>query len=205
MFLFEKKSLYLHLVNEVRMKDSPQENFERIYKVYYPKMFAFAKQYVGSDADAENIVQDVFTELWERKELLTYAEMNWVALLFTSIKNKCIDLLRHRIVVQEAVNRMQEEYQITLRMKLDSLEIFDQSILSEQDIEQLISEAIDSLPEKCREIFIKSKIEGKKQKEIADELNVSIKTVENQMNIAYKKIKVRLKDYLPLLIFLFAN
>ena len=100
---------------------------------------------------------------------------------------------------------VQEEYQITLRMKLDSLEIFDQSILSEQDIEQLISEAIDSLPEKCREIFIKSKIEGKKQKEIADELNVSIKTVENQMNIAYKKIKVRLKDYLPLLIFLFAN
>ena len=205
MFLFEKKSLYLHLVNEVRMKDSPQENFERIYKVYYPKMFAFAKQYVGSDADAENIVQDVFTELWERKELLTYTEMNWVALLFTSIKNKCIDLLRHRIVVQEAVNRMQEEYQITLRMKLDSLEIFDQSILSEQDIEQLISEAIDSLPEKCREIFIKSKIEGKKQKEIADELNVSVKTVENQMNIAYKKIKVRLKDYLPLLVFLFAN
>ena len=205
MFLFEKKSLYLHLVNEVRMKDSPQENFERIYKVYYPKMFAFAKQYVGSDADAENIVQDVFTELWERKELLTYTEMNWVALLFTSIKNKCIDLLRHRIVVQEAVNRMQEEYQITLRMKLDSLEIFDQSILSEQDIEQLISDAIDSLPEKCREIFIKSKIEGKKQKEIADELNVSVKTVENQMNIAYKKIKVRLKDYLPLLIFLFAN
>ena len=205
MFLFEKKSLYLHLVNEVRMKDSPQENFERIYKVYYPKMFAFAKQYVGSDADAENIVQDVFTELWERKELLTYTEMNWVALLFTSIKNKCIDLLRHRIVVQEAVNRMQEEYQITLRMKLDSLEIFDQSILSEQDIEQLISDAIDSLPEKCREIFIKSKIEGKKQKEIADELNVSIKTVENQMNIAYTKMKVRLKDYLPLLICLFAN
>ena len=183
----------------------PLECFEKLYVSWFSRMKGFAQEYVVSEEDAENIVQDVFTELWERKELLTYAEMNWVALLFTSIKNKCIDLLRHRVVVQEAVNRMQEEYQITLRMKLDSLEIFDQSILSEQDIEQLISEAIDSLPEKCREIFIKSKIEGKKQKEIADELNVSVKTVENQMNIAYKKIKVRLKDYLPLLIFLFAN
>ena len=90
-------------------------------------------------------------------------------------------------------------------MKLASLELFDQSMLLEQDIERIITEAIDSLPEKCREIFIKSKIEGKKQKEIAEELNISLKTVENQMNIAYKKIRVELKDYLPLLIFLFAN
>lgn len=64
---------------------------------------------------------------------------------------------------------------------------------------------VDSLPEKCREIFIKSKIEGKKQKDIAAELNISLKTVENQMGIAYKKIKSELKDYLPLLIFLLAN
>ena len=100
---------------------------------------------------------------------------------------------------------MQEEYQATLRMKLASLELFDQSLLSEQDIERIITEVIDSLPEKCRKIFIKSKIEGKKQKEIAVELNISLKTVENQMAIAYKKIKSELKDYLPLLIFLLAN
>ena len=164
----------------------------------------FALEYVLSEEDAENIVQDVFTELWEKKEILTY-NINLVAFLFTSIKNKCIDLLRHRVVVQEAVSVMQEEYQATLRVKLASLELFDQSMLLEQDIERIITEAIDSLPEKCREIFIKSKIEGKKQKEIAEELNISLKTVENQMNIAYKKIRVELKDYLPLLIFLFAN
>ena len=79
---------------------------------------------------------------------------------------------------------MQEEYQITLKVKLASLELFDQSLLSEQDIEKIISEVINSLPEKCREIFIKSKIEGKKQKDIAVEMNISLKTVENQMNIA---------------------
>ena len=73
------------------------------------------------------------TELWERKEILAY-DVNLVALLFTSIKNRCIDLLRHRIVVKEAVNLIQEEYQATLRMKLASLELFDQSLLSEQDL-----------------------------------------------------------------------
>ena len=85
------------------------------------------------------------------------------------------------------------------------MELFDQSLLSEQDIEKIISEVINSLPDKCREIFIKSKIEGKKQKDIAVEMNISLKTVENQMNIAYKKLKSELKDYLPLLLFFLNN
>ena len=87
-------------------------------------------------------------------------------------------------------------------MKYESLEAFDEGFFSEDDIETLITKAIDSLPEKCREIFIRSKIEGKRQKEIAEELGVSINTIETQMGIAYKKLKVELKDVLPLLIFL---
>ena len=114
--------------------------------------------------------------------------------------------LEYVVSEEDAENIVHDvEYQATLRMKLASLELFDQSLLSEQDIERIITEVVDSLPEKCREIFIKSKIEGKKQKDIAAELNISLKTVENQMAIAYKKIKSELKDYLPLLIFLLAN
>ncbi|MCL3852726.1 MULTISPECIES: RNA polymerase sigma-70 factor [Parabacteroides] len=179
-------------------------DFEEIYVSYFSRMKYFALEYVLSEEDAENIVQDVFTELWERKELLTY-NINLVAFLFTSIKNRCIDHLRHRVIVRDAVNQIQEEYQVTLKVKLASLELFDQSLLSEQDIEKIVSEVINSLPEKCREIFIKSKIEGKKQKDIASEMNISLKTVENQMNIAYKKLKSELKDYLPLLLFLLSN
>ena len=132
--------------------------------------------------------------------------MMWIWSPYSLLQSKtAVSILRHRIVVKEAVNLMQEEYQATLRMKLASLELFDQSLLSEQDIERIITEVIDSLPEKCREIFIKSKIEGKRQKDIATELNISLKTVENQMAIAYKKIKGELKGYLPLLLFLLAN
>lgn len=185
-------------------KHTPPDDFEEMYVSYFSRMKNFAREYVLSEEDAENIVQDIFTELWEKKELLKCG-MNLVAFLFTSVKNRCIDHLRHQVVMQEAVNRMHEEYRLTLRVKLASLELFDQSLLSEQEIEKIVTGIIDSLPGKCREIFIKSKIEGRKQKEIAAELNISLKTVENQMNIAYKKLRAELKDYLPLLLFLLSN
>ena len=182
-------------------KEERKIEFDRIYIAYFAKMKRFAKEYVVSDEDAENVVHDVFLEVWEKREMLVF-QINLVAYLFSSIKNKCIDCLRRRILEQEAAARMQEEYAISLRMKLNSLDGFDQHIWNENNIETVLTKAIDSLPEKCREIFIKSKIEGRKQKEIADELNVSINTIEKQMSIAYRKLKEELKDYAPLFIFL---
>ncbi|NDV80693.1 RNA polymerase sigma-70 factor [Bacteroides sp. 51] len=181
--------------------DENRNSFEEVYISYFSKMKHFAREYVVSDEDAENIVQDVFLELWERKELLNMP-INLIAYLFTAIKNRCIDLLRRKVMIRETADKLQEEHLLTLRMKYYSLEAFDQNLFQEKDIEQILSEAINNLPEKCREIFVKSKIEGKKQKEIAAELNVSINTIETQMGIAYKKLKTELKDYLPLFIFL---
>lgn len=107
-----------------------------------------------------------------------------------------------QLVVQETASKLQEEYTISLRMNLDSLEAFDNNLFSDQDIEKIISRALDTLSEKCRTIFIMSKIEGKKQKEIAQELNISINTIETQMGIAYKKLRIELKDYFPILLFI---
>ena len=146
-------------------------------------------------------MQDVFVELWENKEMLNM-HMNLIAYLFTTIKNKCLNHLRHKLVVQETANKLQEEYTISLRMNLDSLEVFDNNLFSDHDIEKIISRALDALPEKCRAIFIMSKIEGKKHNEIAQELNISINTVGSQIGIAYKKLRTELKDYLPILLFL---
>ena len=182
-------------------KDINQIDFEQIYVGYFSKMKRFAKEYVISEADAENIVHDVFLEVWEKRDVLSF-RINWVAYLFTSVKNKCIDCLRRRILEQEAAARMQEEYTQALRLKLDSLAEFDQQLLADDDFESILSGAIASLPDKCREIFIKSKIEGRKQREIAEELGVSIHTIEKQISIAYKKLRTDLKNYLPLFIFL---
>ena len=176
-------------------------DFEQIYIAYFSRMKYFAQEYVLSDEDAENIVQDVFLELWERKEMLELP-INIIAYPFTAIKNRCIDFLRRKILIRDIEDKLQEEYRLTLQVKYYSLEHFDLDILEEKSIEQILSKAIDALPEKCREIFIKNKIEGKKQKEIAMELNISVNTVETQMGIAYKKLKTELKDYFPLFLFL---
>ena len=189
----------------MKIKAFPEQReetrFEDIYLSYFSKMKYFAKEYVISEEDAENIVQDVFVELWENKEMLNM-HMNLIAYLFTTIKNKCLNHLRHKLVVQETASKLQEEYTISLRMNLDSLEAFDNNLFSDQDIEKIISRALDTLSEKCRTIFIMSKIEGKKQKEIAQELNISINTIETQMGIAYKKLRIELKDYFQILQFI---
>ena len=189
----------------MKIKAFPEQReetrFEDIYLSYFSKMKYFAKEYVISEEDAENIVQDVFVELWENKEMLNM-HMNLIAYLFTTIKNKCLNHLRHKLVVQETASKLQEEYTISLRMNLDSLEAFDNNLFSDQDIEKIISRALETLTKKCRTIFIMSKIEGKKQKEIAQELNISINTIETQMGIAYKKLRIELKDYFPILLFI---
>lgn len=183
------------------LTDQADIRFEDIYLSYFSKMKHFAQEYVILEEDAENIVQDVFTELWEKREMLSMP-INLIAYLFTTIKNKCLNHLRHKTIVNETANLLQEEYFLTLRMNLNSLEAFDQNLFSEQDIEQIITKALNTLSPKCKEIFIMSKIEGKKQKQIAAELNISINTVETQIGIAYKKLRVELKNYMPLFLFL---
>ena len=162
--------------------------FEEIYLSHYARMKRFAMEYVIREEDAENIVQDVFLELWEQK-LLLVSHTYLFAWLFTATKNRCLDLLRHKTVVRKGAEKLMDEHNIELQMKLQSLE-------------SVVQKAIDTLPKKCREIFVMNKIEGKKQKAIAAELNISVHTVESQMTIAHRKLKEALKEYIPLLLFL---
>ena len=178
-------------------------DFEQFYITWYSRAKYFAREYVTSESDAENIVQDVFLHLYERRDLMD-AYTNLTAYLFTSIKNRCLDYLRKWVLEQETAQEMQDEFDMELRMKYDSLEIFNTQFSDETDIGELLDSALQKLPERCRDIFIMNKLEGKKQKEIAEELNLSINTVESQMGIAYKKLREELKDCLPLFIFLFA-
>ncbi|MDD2436705.1 MAG: RNA polymerase sigma-70 factor [Massilibacteroides sp.] len=173
--------------------DCLNDNFDKIYVLYYSRMHRFAKEYVLSNEDAENIVQDVFLLLWERRKVLDI-RISLVSYLFSLVKNKCLDYLRRKVVA--------EEYKKELLLKLSALEDLNYTLSSEDDVEQIVENAINKLPERCRLIFIKSRIEGKKYKEIAEELDLSINTVENQMSIALKKLRVELKDFLPLLLFL---
>ena len=164
----------------------------------------FARDYVLSEEEAENITQDVFLDFYQKRDTLDF-HINVIAYLFTSVKNRCIDYLRRKLLEQEAATKMQEDFDLSFRMKFDSLEAFDVDGLSEDNIKDIIEKALNALPERCREIFILSKLEGRKQKEIAEELNVSVKTIETQMTIAYKKLREELKNHLPLLLFILSS
>ncbi|MDR1336201.1 MAG: RNA polymerase sigma-70 factor [Tannerella sp.] len=180
-----------------------RDNFEQIYLSHSPGMVRFAMEYVSSMEEAENIVHDAFAEVWEVRRNCLNRKNYLLAFLFTAIKNRCVDWLRHRIVMREAEDTLQEEYRLSMQMKFNSLEVFDQDVFaSGESVEALVNRAIQSLPEKCREIFIKSKLEGMKQSQIAEELHISIHTVETQMGIAYRKLKEELKNCFPLFLFI---
>lgn len=160
-------------------------------------MFAFAKNYIQANEDAENVVQDVFVVLWEKKDELELS-CTLTTYLFTLVKNRCLNYLRHKLIEEEFNTQMKEE----LGFKLYALESLEYSYPSEKELQAVIQRALDALPERCREVFIKSRIEGLKYKEISEELGISVNTVENHIVTALKKLRVALKDYLPLLLFL---
>jgi RNA polymerase sigma-70 factor (ECF subfamily) len=179
-----------------------KNNFEEIYLYYFPRLLRFSREYLIEQEDAENIIQDVFLLLWEKRVELQI-HISLTAYLFTLTKNRCIDHLRQKTKIEQGKKQLQENYFLELKMKLYSLEALDQSIISDDHIEKIITNAIDSLPSKCRKIFILNKMEGKKYREIAEELNISVNTVENQMSIALRKLREKLQNYLPVFILLY--
>lgn len=173
-------------------------HFEELYLLHYAKMLRFAKQYLLVGEDAENVVQDAYSDLWERWSELS-EHPNHLAYILHVVRNKCIDFLRRKVVIRNAHQKLADQQKIRLSLSLRALEQFDADYKTEKDIEQAIQKALSYLPPKCREIFYKNKIEGKKHKDIALELNISVNTVESQMTIAYRKLREALKDMLPLL------
>lgn len=174
--------------------------FENIYISNFEKLKRFAFHYLQNEEDAENIVQDVFEIIWKKREELQEDE-DYLCYLLQLVKNKCIDFFRKKTMVLAAHNKL---YNLHIHEKaaLYSLEQFNPEFSSEKDLMSTINKAIKQLPPQCKEVFYKSKIQGKKQQEIAKEMHITINTVESQMGIAYKKLRILLKDLYPV-IFLF--
>ena len=170
-------------------------DISEIYISYYSKLVRFATDFVIYEEDAENITQDVFVALWEKKETLVYVE-NMNAYIFKLVRNRCIDHLKHKIIQEKYVTSTQSVYERELSLKLQSLEEFDVDIAPEEKLEKIVTDAINTLPNKCREIFLLSRYEGLKYKEISERLNLSVNTIETQMGIALKKLREKLRGYL---------
>lgn len=170
------------------MKRGKEYAFDFFFNFYYPGLCVYAQKIMELPEEARDIVQDVFVKFWNDRKKLNI-EFSIRSYLFVSVKNKCFDVLRKK-------NRNIKTQEISYEHDITD-ESFETYILSE--LETLFNRSLDKLPERCREIFELSRLHGLKNREIADKLNLSEKTIENQVTKALHILKEELKDYLPFL------
>jgi RNA polymerase sigma-70 factor (ECF subfamily) len=171
------------------------ELFEKIFRQYAKPLFYYAAKFVG-DEPARDIVQDVFVKLWSDESLVIAKSLN--SLLFTAVRNRCLQQLEK----QKVRNRYAEATRQMLQREELEFYMEERSSLIEQELEDKLNEVLNQLPERCRQIFVLSRFENKKNREIAEELDISIKAVEKQISKALAIIRAEMKEYLPLMLFL---
>ena len=164
--------------------------FELLFRFYYPGMVIFTSNIVLNNEDAEEIVQDFFVKLWSKRNLIndTSSLKNY---LFTSVKNRAVNFLKKQQLNRKVTDKLEE------MVSTDQLYNPDLFILSE--LQTKINNACGKLQPRTREIFSLSRLKGLSNDQIADQLNISKRTVETQISKALKVLREELKDYLFLL------
>lgn len=165
--------------------------FEMIFKNFYQPLCNYAYSFVQDKDEAEEIVQATFMSVWEKKENLSI-HTGVKPYLYAMVRNASLNVLKHEKVKQQHAT---VEMQVAER----STDSVARTVMA-SELEERIMKAMTRLPEQCRLVFKLSRFEELKYAEIAEQLNISVKTVENQMGKALKIMREQLKDYLPLLI-----
>lgn len=171
---------------KMAMKDD-EDAFRLLFVNFFPSLTVFARRYVSDLETSEDIVQDTFLKIWKnRKKLeITTSTRNF---LVTTVKNSCVDYLR-----KKETEARYHEYTSQDKEQLYS----EEDIFTLKELEEMVNSALEKLPENIRQIFEKSRFEGKTYREIAEECSISVKTVESYMTRALKHLRSELKDYLP--------
>lgn len=164
-----------------------------IFRTYYQPLCSYAYTFLQDKEEAEEIVQTTFLSVWEKKETLSIRTAV-KPYLYAMVRNACLNVIKHEKVKQK--HAVEE-----VAMAIHSHDSVSHAIVS-SELELKIHQAMEKLPEQCRLVFKLSRFEELKYSEIADQLGISIKTVENHMGKALKIMREQLKDYLPLLIVL---
>ncbi|MDD2437575.1 MAG: RNA polymerase sigma-70 factor [Massilibacteroides sp.] len=164
--------------------------FNTIFNNFYIQLYFYCRKYIPNPEEAKDLLQNVFLRLWEKREEIEI-KVSLKAYLYRSVQNECLNYIR------------------SSRLNLSLSEIEGESILpntsdpfspdtdtENREIENLVDSIVETLPEHCRKIFIMSRINGIKNKDIAQQLSISVRTVDTQIYRALKIMKKGLKDYL---------
>jgi RNA polymerase sigma-70 factor (ECF subfamily) len=168
-------------------------DFEMLFKSHYQNLCSYAYLFLKDPDISEDTVQEVFFKLWKNRETIEI-DTSVKSYLFRAVRNGCMNVIEH-MKVRDGYREIVEGAYYG-----DNSDSIDQAIVNE--LEQKIRETIDLLPPERRKIFLMSRYEGLKYREIADELGISVKTVENQMYQALGFMRENLKEYLPLILWL---
>lgn len=183
-----------------RLKNDDEAAFKVLFNEFYSKLYYFVLEFVPLKDIAENIVQDTLVTLWNKRTQLK-DDSNLTSYLFTVAKNNALKRLREKKYSQNLFSNTIDVGELDLNV--ETLSTVDTSVCAFMDIDQIIQETLASLPPQCRKVFELSRFQEMKNREIAEELNISIKTVEAHISKGIKIFKVALKDYLPLVAYLF--
>lgn len=176
-----------------RLKHGDQIAFEMLFRHYYAGLVVFASQITLDEDEATEIVQNFFVRLWEKRKDIN-DEKSIKSYLFTSIKNRSINFLKKRNTDEKFVKEMNYLAQ--------NHQLYEPDIFVESELRKKIEGTIEKMPNRCGEIFILSRFNGLSNNEIAEKLNISKRTVENQITNALKILRIELKDYVGLLVLL---
>lgn len=166
-----------------------EKAFDVLFLKYYPSLCAYARQFVEYD-DGQEIVQDVMVWLWENREMHTF-EISPKSYLFKAVKNRCLTLISRNEIKQRIVNTLYDDQQLRYE---------DPDFYIVEELSRKIEEALQRLPNSYREAFEMNRFQHLTYGEIANQLNVSSKTVDYRIQQALKLLRVDLRDYLPILL-----
>ena len=167
--------------------------FETIFKEYFHKLYIFSCEYVKSTDVAKDLTQETFSKLWEIRESLS-TPTNLSSVLFTIIRNKSLNYLKRALFHQKFLNEKSTSLQ-ELQLNYEALKDSSSEKLFLDDLEIKINKTIASLTPKTKEVFLLSRQDNLKYKEIAEKLNISVKTVETHISEALKVLRKGLKDF----------
>lgn len=180
------------MTNERRLDTAEgldNQAFERLFREYFTPLMTFSRRILGNEDDAREVVHQVFIKLWEKRSEVDIST-SLKSYLFTAVNNRSLNVIRdRRKFSSEEVPERAGEWDVSA--EIESMEL-----------EEKIRGVIDSLPEKCRMIFEMNRFDGLKYAEIATQLDISVKTVENQMSKALKILRDQLAKYLTILLWM---
>ncbi|MFN8699940.1 MAG: RNA polymerase sigma-70 factor [Flavobacteriales bacterium] len=170
------------------LKQGEQRAYEMIFKEWYTPLVRFADSLLGDADAAEDCVQRVFIRVWEKRTEIAI-ELSVKAYFYRAVRYACFNEIKHRKVKAEYSRGQIAQSVISTEMESGTGEL-----------EKAIARAVASMPDQCRKVFELSRFEGMKYAEIADSLNISVKTVENHMGKALRIMRSELSDFLPVLL-----